>query len=108
VDRALAIGELPVLHAVAIRLRDDGAGRRVIAAALGISEEDVPTMLEIADAKLRRLEATEETPWPTGGATGASSVRQADVGPEAAVQQRVAPSIDANVHELNQPRRSTR
>jgi hypothetical protein len=99
VDRAQAIGELPALHAVAIRLRDEGVDRRVIAAALAIPEEDVPTLLEIAAAKLSRLEALEESPWPSVDTPSASSVRQRQVGPGPAVQQRVDPGSDANVHE---------
>jgi len=70
VDRLFAIGELPVLHAVAIRLRDAGVDHRLIAVALAISQEDVPTLLEIAEAKLSRLEATEFTPRPTAGGSG--------------------------------------
>ena len=75
-DRFSALGELPVLHAVAIRLRDEGVDRRVIAAALAVSQEDVPTLLEIAEAKLSRLEATEVTPWPTAGESDFSNDRQ--------------------------------
>jgi hypothetical protein len=76
VDRFLAIGELPVLHAVAIRLQDEGVDGRVIAAALAIAQEDLPILLEIAEAKLRRLEATEFTPWPAADWSGLSSDRQ--------------------------------
>jgi len=69
VDRFSALGELPALHAVAIRLRDEGVDDRVIAAALAIAPKDVPVFLDLAEAKLARLVATEITPpahrWPT-------------------------------------------
>jgi hypothetical protein len=55
VDRATAIEELPPLHAVAVRLRDEGADNHVIAVALAIDDDQVPTLLEIADAKLTNL-----------------------------------------------------
>ncbi len=54
-DRPRAIEQLPALHAVAVRLRDEGAGDHVIAVALAIDDDQVPTLLEIADAKLARL-----------------------------------------------------
>jgi hypothetical protein len=55
VDRATAIEQLPALHGVAVRLRDEGAGDHVIAVALAIEDDQVPTLLEIADAKLGNL-----------------------------------------------------
>ena len=54
-DRATAIEELPPLHDVAVRLRDEGADNHVIAVALAIDDDQVPTLLEIADAKLTNL-----------------------------------------------------
>jgi hypothetical protein len=56
-DRDQAITELPTLHAVALRLRDDGADPRTIAVAVGVDEDQVPTFLNIAERKLARLEA---------------------------------------------------
>ena len=54
-DRATAIEQLSPLHAVAVRLRDEGEDVHVIAVALAIDDDQVPTLLEIADAKLTRL-----------------------------------------------------
>jgi hypothetical protein len=44
-----------VLHAVAIRLRDEGVGDHVIAVALALDDDQVPTLLRIADGKLVNL-----------------------------------------------------
>lgn len=52
VDRDRALGELPVAHAVALRLRAAGAGEQTIAAALGIDPAGVAVLLEVAEAKL--------------------------------------------------------
>ena len=43
------------MHAVAIRLDDEGFGDDVIALALGIEESEVPVLLEIATLKLTNL-----------------------------------------------------
>ena len=43
------------MHAVAIRLRDEGADDHVIAVALAIDDDQVATLLEIAEAKLANL-----------------------------------------------------
>ncbi len=45
------------MHAVAVRLRDDGVDLHVIAVALAIDDAQVPLVLDIADAKLANLEA---------------------------------------------------
>lgn len=58
-DRSAAIAQLPALHAVALRLRDDGADDHVIAVALAIDEDQVPPLLEIANAKVVNLLASE-------------------------------------------------
>jgi hypothetical protein len=55
-DRTDAISELPTSYAVAIRLRDEGADDGTIAAALAIDPGDVPSVLELAEAKLAVLE----------------------------------------------------
>jgi hypothetical protein len=52
VNRERAIAELPLAHAVALRLRDAAADERTIARALGIEPEGVAGLLRIADAKL--------------------------------------------------------
>lgn len=54
-ERYLAIGQLPALHAVAVRLRDEGEDDHTIAVALAIDDDQVATLLAIADAKLARL-----------------------------------------------------
>ena len=51
-DRDRALAELPVAHAVALRLRTAGADDGAIAAALGIDPAGVPALLEVAEAKL--------------------------------------------------------
>ena len=53
-DRSVALSKLPDPYAAAIRLRELGLDRE-IAAQLGIPEEAVPPLLEIADAKLALL-----------------------------------------------------
>jgi hypothetical protein len=60
-EREQAISELPTLHAVALRLRDDGADPHTIAVAVGLEEEQVPTFLSIAERKLARLEEASAT-----------------------------------------------
>jgi hypothetical protein len=56
-NRSRALGELPTMHAVALRLRDNGFDDHVIAVVLGIEDARVPSLLRIAEAKLRRLMA---------------------------------------------------
>ncbi len=59
VDRSLAVRQLPVLHAVAIRLRDAGGDDHLIAVALGIDDDQVPMLLQIANSKLQNLMAQD-------------------------------------------------
>ena len=47
------------MHAVAIRLRDERLGDHVIAVALEIDVDQVPTLLQIADSKLANLMALD-------------------------------------------------
>jgi hypothetical protein len=54
-DRHRAVANLPIVHAVAVRLRDDGADTHTIAVAVGVDDDQVPALLAIADAKLARL-----------------------------------------------------
>jgi hypothetical protein len=54
-DRGDAVTYLPTLHAVAIRLRDEGADAHTIAVATGVDDDQVAGMLEVAEAKLVRL-----------------------------------------------------
>ena len=58
-DRVRALAELPVAHAVALRLRAAGADDRAIAAALGIDPAGVPALLEVAEAKLAAAQARD-------------------------------------------------
>ena len=51
-DRDRALAELPVAHAVALRLAAAGADEQAIAAALGIDVAGVPALLKVAEAKL--------------------------------------------------------
>jgi hypothetical protein len=59
VDRSCGIRQLPALHAVAIRLRDDGRSDHIIAVALEIDDDQVPTLLDIAERKLEHLMAPD-------------------------------------------------
>ena len=59
VDRLSAVRQLPSMHAVAVRLRDDGADAHVIAVALDIEVDQVSTLLHIADRKLANLMGVE-------------------------------------------------
>jgi len=58
-DRSSAVQQLPTMHAVAIRLRDAGMHDHVVAVALGIDDDQVPTLLGIADAKLTNVMAMD-------------------------------------------------
>ncbi len=49
------VDQLPEGLAVALRLHDAGQDDGVIATALGVPEESVPTLLDLARAKLARL-----------------------------------------------------
>lgn len=50
-----ALDDLPVALAVALRLHRAGADRRLIGIALGIEPGGVEPLVQIAEAKLRRL-----------------------------------------------------
>ena len=58
-DREFALGELSTAHAVALRLRDAGAGNEEIAIALGVPVEGIGTLLEVAQLKLSAIWRTE-------------------------------------------------
>lgn len=57
VDRDARIRRLPLALAIGLRLHEAGAADTLIAAGLGIEPEGVPPMLELANAKLARLDA---------------------------------------------------
>jgi hypothetical protein len=46
--------QLPTIHAVAIRLQDQGYGADVIATALGLDDDQVALLLLIAERKLAK------------------------------------------------------
>ena len=54
--RRLLIEQLPEAHAVARRLADAGFEAETISVALGIAVQGVAGVLEVARAKLRRIE----------------------------------------------------
>jgi DNA-directed RNA polymerase specialized sigma24 family protein len=64
VDRADALDSLPEAYAAALRLRDGGSEPAEIARRLGIAPEAVAGALELAEAKLARLLATDMTETP--------------------------------------------
>jgi hypothetical protein len=53
--RAGALAELPTVHALALRLRDEGEPQERIARLLGIEREAVGPLLEVAAAKLDEI-----------------------------------------------------
>jgi DNA-directed RNA polymerase specialized sigma24 family protein len=53
VERDAALALLPQAYAVALRLRDDGLEASSIAEVLGVDADALPTLLEVAEAKLR-------------------------------------------------------
>jgi DNA-directed RNA polymerase specialized sigma24 family protein len=55
-----ALSRLPVTYAVALRLRECGVDDAVIAAALDVDREAIPTLLALAQAKLASLLADEQ------------------------------------------------
>jgi DNA-directed RNA polymerase specialized sigma24 family protein len=69
-DRSSAVNQLPTMHAVAIRLRDNGFDARAIAAAAGIDEHEVPMLLQVAERKLTNLMAIETPASPPADAAG--------------------------------------
>ena len=54
-DRERALAEMPVEYAVALRLADAATDSAAIAAALGIDQAAVPSVLRMARAKLASL-----------------------------------------------------
>jgi hypothetical protein len=54
-ERERALRELPIAHSVALRLRAAGQTESLIADALGITVDALPSLLAIAEAKLSRL-----------------------------------------------------
>jgi hypothetical protein len=55
VERERAIRELPEAHGVALRLRAAGREDAVIAEALGVPINALPSLLTVAEAKLAQL-----------------------------------------------------
>ena len=61
-NRDQAMLELATAHAVALRLRDGGAGAESIGLALGVPAASVPRLLSIAESKLDALLAEAGEP----------------------------------------------
>lgn len=59
-QRGEALDQLPARYAVALRLVESGAEPGLIARALGIEPESVGPLLQLADAKLSELLASDE------------------------------------------------
>jgi hypothetical protein len=59
VDRTEALAQLPRAHALALRLRDLGAGNELIADCLDVGVETVGPLLEIALAKLTHIQESD-------------------------------------------------
>jgi len=53
--RAAALAALPTVHALALRLSDEGEPRERIARVLGMEPEAVGPLLEVAAAKLAEI-----------------------------------------------------
>jgi hypothetical protein len=53
------VAQLPTVHAVALRLRDNGFDHHAIAVATGIDEHEVPLLLRIAERKVINLMSLE-------------------------------------------------
>jgi hypothetical protein len=51
-DRTEALGLIPAVHSLALRLRDAGAGDELIAECLRIEPETVGPLLVVAEGKL--------------------------------------------------------
>jgi hypothetical protein len=69
---------------VAIRLRDEGQGNHMIAVALEMDDDQVPTLLWIADSKLANLMALDAVASPRidrfGGPHAIPALPQRDEG----------------------------
>ncbi len=65
------------MHAVAIRLRDEGHDDHVIAVALEIDDQQVPTLLQIAERKLHNLMDLDRAIPPRTGSCDRPSASQA-------------------------------
>jgi hypothetical protein len=54
-DRASALGELPVAYAIALRMADQGIDRATIAASLDVDPTALDNLLELARKKVEEL-----------------------------------------------------
>jgi DNA-directed RNA polymerase specialized sigma24 family protein len=68
-DLAVALDELPEVHAAALRLHRAGTDAAGIASELGIEVEAVAPLLRVAEAKLASLLAAPDPPGK-GGSPG--------------------------------------
>jgi len=58
--------QLPVTHQEVLRCVDRGMSEAEIAARLDVEPQAVPVLIEVARAKLARLDADDETDGPQG------------------------------------------
>lgn len=72
------VAQLPLGHAVALRLHAAGQDDEVIATALGVPVESVTTLLEIARVKLEHV----PTPPPGEGRQNQWSITEAATDPD--------------------------
>jgi hypothetical protein len=70
-DRLTLTRRLPLTLGIALRLRDAGADDTCIATALDIDQAGVGPLLEVAEAKLRHLQAAALAGQPDQDATHA-------------------------------------
>lgn len=70
---------LPAAHAAAIRLRDKGYGDHMIAVELEMDDDQVRTLLRIADSKLANLTALEPVPLPQTDLSGGPHATPAEM-----------------------------
>jgi DNA-directed RNA polymerase specialized sigma24 family protein len=56
-ERKVALDRLPPAHAIALRAHEQGMSSEGLAALLGIEPEAVGPFIEVANEKLRALEA---------------------------------------------------
>lgn len=57
--RAASLSRLPLPYAIALRLRDAGITDAVIAEAIGVDLDVLPTLMEVAEAKLAAAEGDD-------------------------------------------------
>lgn len=74
-DRATALSRLPETYALALHLRDAGLDDDAIATRLDVPGEAITLLLRLAEAKLTRLMASDESPPDEDDISGPSLPR---------------------------------